>query len=418
MASNTIRLGFVGCGGITSAHLNGLRILRENGMDRFEVAALCSRHRENAERYLKRGEGPPPLPPISPYPQDPLNIREVTVSDLQGALPRIYVDHREMLKDRAVDAIVILSAVSAHYPVASDALESGVHVCIEKPFTVTVRAALRLIEKAEEKGLSLGVAENLRYGEGTRAAGWLLKSHVLGDVQMVISGGVGSVWSPDLIVGKTAWRHLKRDAGGGGTMDIGAHLFDQIRYLCGEIEEISALTRTIEPRRFLRDDAGRVVEQVDCEVEDTFFALLTFQSGAIGNIMSSWAGHGEPTELQSGMAVYGERGCMKGERLILDGKDPLDIVPLFREKADSDVLERFFPSDVKDSFALELYEFLASIEEGRPPETSGVEGLKDIAPGLAILESSALGKSVKLADVESCRIESCQREINAYFGIE
>jgi predicted dehydrogenase len=297
-------------------------------------------------------------------------------------------------------------------------LENGVHVFIEKPFTVTVRAALRVIEKAEEKGLSLGVAENLRYMEGTRAAGWLLQSGLLGRLQMVVSGGVGSVWSPDQIVGKTAWRHIKREAGGGGTMDIGAHLFDRIRYLCGEIEEVSALARTMEPRRFLRDEVGRVVEQVECEVDDTFFALLTFQSGAIGNIIFSWAGHGEPTELQGGMTIYGERGCVKGGRLILDGKEPVDTSSLFREKVDPTLRDRFFPHGVQNAFALELHEFLTAIAEGRQPETSGVEGMKDIAPGLAILESSALGRPVRLEDVESCRIETYQREINEYFGVE
>jgi predicted dehydrogenase len=111
-------------------------------------------------------------------------------------------------------------------------------------------------------------------------------------------------------------------------------------------------------------------------------------------------------------------GCRSNRYGREHGEEPLDAIPFFWEKVDSDLLGRFFPYGVKDGFALELHEFLTSIEEGRQPETSGIEGLKDIAPGLAILESSALGKPVKLADVESCRVETYQREINEYFGIE
>ncbi len=418
MSTSKIRLGFVGLGGIAGAHLNGLRILRQSGFDFFEVTALCSRNRDNAERWVERGQGPSPLPPMSPHPSDPLNIRDVHVRDFQDNPPRLYTDHRDMLRDRAVDAVVLLSAPSAHYPVAADALEHGVHVFIEKPFTVTARAARRLIEKAEARRLTLGVAEDLRYFESTRAGAWAIRSGLLGDVQMVVHGGVGGVWSPDRIVATTPWRHLKAEAGGGGTMDIGAHLFDWLRYHCGEIEEVTALARALEPVRYNRDAAGRVTGQVACEVDDTFFALLQFASGAIGNLLFSWAGRGAETHLDGGGAIYGSRGCLKGGRLLIDDQPAVDATQAFTERAGRDVLARCFPRGIRDAFALELLEFLSAVAEGRQPETSGVEGLKDIAPGLAILESSLAGMPVKLADVEACRIERYQVDINRHWGIE
>ena len=418
MASSKIRLGFVGLGYITGAHLRGLKILRDCGVDNFEVTALCSRNRDNAERWIERGKGPAPLPLVSAWPSDPLNVREVFVRDFQALSPKVYTDHRDMLADRSVDAIVILSAVSAHHVVAGDALDAGVHAFIEKPFTLTARTALRLIEKAEAKRLALGVAENLRYFESTRACGWAIRSGLIGQVQMVLSGGVGNVWSPDLIVAKTPWRHVKQEAGGGGTMDIGAHLFDRLRYQCGEIDELVAVARTVEPVRVTRDESGRVVDQVQCDADDTFFALLQFASGAVGNVVFSWAGHGPHTSFDGGGAIYGSRGCLKGDQLILDGQAPVEAATPFREQVDAAVRERFFPRGVNDGFALELLEFITAVEQGRQPETSGVEGLKDIAPGLAILESSELNKPVKLADVEAGRIEGYQRSINEHWGIQ
>jgi 1,5-anhydro-D-fructose reductase (1,5-anhydro-D-mannitol-forming) len=321
-----------------------------------------------------------------------------------------------MLRDGTVDAIVVLSAVSMHHVIASGALSNGVHVFMEKPFTLTCRAALRLVEQAQARRLTLGVAENLRYMESTRASGWAVQSGLLGKVQMVLSGGIGNVWSPDQIVAKTPWRHLKNEAGGGGTMDIGAHLFDLLRYQCGEIDQVSALARTLEPIRYNRDSQGDVTAQVDCSADDTFMALLQFHSGAIGNLVFSWAGHGEHTGFEGGGAIYGSRGCLKGNRLLLDAAPPADVNQLYAEQVLTEQ-PHLFPRGIKDSFALELSEFVTAIQEGRQPETSGVEGLRDIAPGLAILESSTLNRAVSVADIEECRIETYQKPINDHWGI-
>jgi UDP-N-acetyl-2-amino-2-deoxyglucuronate dehydrogenase len=417
--SNRIRIGFVGCGGITSAHLRGLKILREAGFDGFEVGALCSRNRDNAERYVARGKGPAPLPKISPSPTDPLSVRDVYVRDIQDHDPRIYTDYEEMLAEGAVDALVLLSAVSAHHPVALAAMERGLHVLVEKPFALTCRAAAGMVEKAQACGVALGVAENVRYAEGTRAAAWALRRGLIGNLQMVLSGGVGNIWSPDVIVARTAWRHTKLEAGGGGTMDIGAHLFDRLRYVCGEIDEITALARTVEPKRYTRDEAGALTETTDCDTDDTFFALLKFANGAMGNLLFSWAGHGEATSFDGGGAFYGSRGAIKGNRLLVDAEPERVRAKAFSEEADPAEQDGFFPRGVTDPFALELLEFLNAIEEDRQPETSGEEGLKDMAPCLAILESSALGGTpVKVADVEMCRVEGYQRQINEHWGIE
>lgn len=83
MAGSHIRLGIVSCGYVTGAHLRGLKILREHGNDQFEVTALSSRTFANAERWVERGKGPAPLPLVTPFPDDPLNVRDVWVHDFR-----------------------------------------------------------------------------------------------------------------------------------------------------------------------------------------------------------------------------------------------------------------------------------------------------------------------------------------------
>jgi predicted dehydrogenase len=109
---------------------------------------------------------------------------------------------------------------------------------------------------------------------------------------------------------------------------------------------------------------------------------------------------------------------LKGDQLLVDGEPTAQVDDVFREQAGQATIQRYFPQGIHDGFALELSEFLHAIEQGRQPETSGLEGLHDIAPCLAALESSTLNRPVKLSDVEECRIEAYQQEINAHWGIQ
>jgi predicted dehydrogenase len=81
------------------------------------------------------------------------------------------------------------------------------------------------------------------------------------------------------------------------------------------------------------------------------------------------------------------------------------------------VKERFFPMDMRDGFALELYDFLQAVEGKKEPETSGRDGLRDLAVAYAVIESSLLGRWVEVSEVESSRVEGYQQEINRYYGL-
>src|SRR5690606_9155332 len=96
-------------------------------------------------------------------------------------------------------------------------------------------------------------------------------------------------WAPDLVVAETPWRHVLEE-GGGMALDLGPHFFDLIRYLGGsEVATVSALTRIVEPVRYIRRH-GQTTDPVACTADDTFFAPFTLESGASGTLFGSWAG--------------------------------------------------------------------------------------------------------------------------------
>ncbi len=414
-----IRLGIVGMARILPAHLRGLQVLRGHGLDRVRITALCARRLEDAATFRRPGEGPPPRPPVTPNERDPLGAPHMYVADLfPDTEPALYDDWRRMLDDDAVDAVLILAPVGLHHTIALDALRAGKHVLLEKPFAISVRAGQAIVAEAKKRNLIVGVAENLRYAEGIRALGWVVGQGVIGDPQIWVSGGIGGDWSPDKIVARTPWRHRKLEAGGGGAIDIGVHLFHMIRYIMGPIVELSAYTRTLEPERVERDEFGEITNRVQNDVEDVFLANLRFANGALGTNFWSWGGHGEPVGLTADPAIYGALGSVNGAEVVLDTGFRATTTALYTLQAPSDLRRRHFPHGITDTFALEMLDFLDAITANRPMETSGDEGLLDLATSYALLESATANHPVLVTDVLNGKVAAYQEEIDAHYHLD
>lgn len=415
-----IRIGIIGCGRILPAHLRGYRLLREAGVDDFRITALVARREDDARMFRKRGEGPEPRPPVSTAPSDPLSAPHLYVSDFQPEEEaRVYPSVEALLAADAVEAVDITATLPVHHTAGLACLAAGKHAMIQKPLAVTVRAGRALVEAARRGGLSLGVMENVRYAAGSRLARWALDRGDLGTLQMVAAVAIGSgAWSPDRIVAETPWRHRKLEAGGGASLDIGVHLAHRLRYLAGEVRTMTALARVFEAERVLRDPDGAVTARVAADADDAFFALPQFASGAVGTVSFTWAGHGEPTGLPEGSALYGTRGCIKGTTLIGDDGAREALADRFAREASAADRERFFPRGLTDSFALAYLDWLRAIRAGGQPEMDGEEGLRDLATAFAILESSELGGApVAVDDVLSGAIDTYQRPIDAHYGL-
>src|ERR671928_2058684 len=212
-----IRIGIVGCGRILNAHLQGYKQLRERGIDTFRITALCARREEDALMFLRRGEGPPPRSPVlDPSTGDPLAAPHTYLSDFQDDVKAaVYTDYREMLADGKVDAVNDFTTLELHHQVGLAALDAGKYLLTQKPLAISVRAARRLVDLARARHLTLGVFENVRQAPATRAAAWAVRAGLIGSVQAALMGGLGGLWSPDRVVGRTPGGHPKIPGGGG-----------------------------------------------------------------------------------------------------------------------------------------------------------------------------------------------------------
>jgi len=414
-----IRIGIIGCGRILAAHIEGYRILREAGVDNFEITALCSRKAEDAQSYVKRGEGPPQRKPVSDIPEDPLAVGDQYLSDFQPDTEvEVFTDFRDLIAYDRVDAINDFTIHSLHHQIAEFAFAAGKHVLSQKPLAVTMEGARRMCGQAEAAGVTFGVFENLRFDQGVRHQHWAFSDDGLaGEIQIAVMGNIGTWWAPDLIVAETPWRH-ELVQGGGMALDLGPHFFDMIRYIGGgEIVSVTAQTQVVEPTRYLLRDGERV-DPVSCDADDTFYAHFELESGAAGTMFGSWSGHGTNTVLGDGPVFYGSKGRVTGDRIQLDGQEEQSLASLYEANASAEMKERHFPLGLTNDFALSQLDWIRAIEGGAQPECSGAEGLRDLACAYAVVESDLAGREVSVAEVESGELREYQKPIDAKFGLE
>ncbi len=413
-----IRIGIVGCGRILAAHLRGYRLLREAGIDDFRITALCARKAGDAQMYVRRGKGPPQRAAVSDIAGDPLSVADEYLSDFQDDVEvTVHTDYRQMIAEASIDAVNDFSTHALHHQVAEVALSQGKHLLTQKPLAVTMAAGRQMCQRARDQGLVFGVFENFRHEPITRHLRWAFDSRRCGRPQLVLVGYVAAWWAPDLIVAETPWRHRLVE-GGGISLDLGVHFFDQIRHVVGEIESVSATTSIIEPRRFLRDAQGAIIQEIDCDADDTVAAQAVTVDGVIVNLCASWAGHGEPTLIGSGAVYYGSHARIDGDQVTFDDAQQCSLANLYKAEAPQEVQLRDFPHGLSDGFALSQLDWLRAIQENRPPETDGLEGLRDLATAYSLLESHVAGTRVRVADVLEGRIREYQRPIDAHFGID
>lgn len=96
---------------------------------------------------------------------------------------KLYRSVEELCADQELQLIVVNTPTHLHYQQAKLVLQSGKHLVIEKPFTVTVKEAEELAAFAEKNNLFVSVYQNRRYDGDYRAVKEVLQQGLLGDLR-------------------------------------------------------------------------------------------------------------------------------------------------------------------------------------------------------------------------------------------
>jgi predicted dehydrogenase len=141
-----LKVAIVGCGKIADSH--AMQIQRIRGC---EIVAVCDREPLMAKQLYERF-------PIKSY----------------------FTDLEEMLDKARPDVIHVTTPAESHFAVASNCLERGCHVYVEKPFTLYAEEARQLVELAQNRNLKITVGHNEQFSHVAQRMRALIKTGYLG----------------------------------------------------------------------------------------------------------------------------------------------------------------------------------------------------------------------------------------------
>jgi scyllo-inositol 2-dehydrogenase (NADP+) len=221
-------------------------------------------------------------------------------ADLPGV--RVVATPAEVFGDRAIDLVVIATPNDTHFSLAAAALESGKHVVVDKPFTVTVAEARELAALAAGANRLLSIFHNRRYDADYLTVRRLLAGGALG--RLVSFESRFDRFRPAV---RERWRE-GTTPGAGLWYDLGPHLVDQALQLFGYPRTVYADFAT------LRDNARAV---------DYFHVLLEYARLRVAlNASTLAADPGARFALHGTSASYVKRGLDVQEDALKAGRLP------------------------------------------------------------------------------------------------
>ncbi len=286
-------------------------------------------------------------------------------------IPLTGKDHRILLDDPEIDAILIGSPSAEHAPQMIECAEAGKHIFCEKPIALDPEIIRNALAEVDKSGVKLQVGFNRRFDPNFSAVQHQVASGALGDPHIIRITSRDPAPPPAEYV-----------AGSGGMfLDMTIHDFDMARFLSSsEVTEVHAY--------------GAVL--VDLEIGkagdiDTAVISLKFANGALGIIENSRK------------AVYGydqrvEVFCAKGTAMA-DNNTPTSMVVLNESGTIRDKPLYFFLERYKTAFVTEMQAFVNAVRNDEPTKVSGKDGLVPVLIALAAQESLKTGKPVQVVSV-------------------
>ena len=286
---------------------------------------------------------------------------------------RVSTDWTEVIRAADVDIVDICVPNFLHAEIAVDALSHGKHVICEKPMALNLAEAQVMADAAASSEL---IAQVCMYYRLWPAIAWcrdLIRSGALGTLRY-LRGWMLQDYAADP-AHSLGWRSNPELAGSGALGDLGTHILDIARSLCGGISAVNASTLQFIDR----------VEPI--ALEDLAVMTLRFDGGVTGVVEASWALRGHKCDL--GFDVVGDQGALRfswersNQVEVLDG-EPSDPDNGFRR-----VLIGGSQPDVgrfvavpgqgigyRDCFAIGISQVLRAIASGsRNAEPTFAEGL-------------------------------------------
>jgi len=352
-----LKVGFIGAGRIADLHAAAYR----DNPD-AELYAVCELTEETAIRR----------------------------ADEWGA-SRWFTDYHEMLADKALDAVEILTPHHLHAEMAVAALEAGKHVALQKPHTLNLTEMDQVIAAAQRSGKLFRGCDNFLYYPPYNKARQLMDEGAIGEpisFRMKVLGGTPRGGWP---VPPETWQwHLREGQSGRGltVFDHGVHVCALAIYFLGPVDKAFAWIQRREVWPGIVLDAP--VTAIWKYSEGIRYGMWDALSSPELVIPTKYYGGDEWVEITGSRGVIWVNRC-SGE--MLEGP----ALVLYRDgetRAFQDL-----ETDWGVSFVRQGQDFIAAIREGRPCTLTGPEARRVLQFVLAVHVSAKEERPVKVDEI-------------------
>ena len=306
------------------------------------------------------------------FSRDPVNAIDV-VREYGG---KAYPSYAGLLKDPAIEAVLLPTPHFLHCEQALQAIAAGKHVFVEKPIATSIAdaEAMRDAARAAKRVLAVG-HQGRRTGAARKARALIIANDIGRVVHLVAVQGFPTAfgWGPG------NWRRDAALLPGGPLDELGVHYFDLMRYLVGPITHVAG---------------WQVSDITPGGAPDAATVSLRFASGAIGSYTTHFVSVGI-----SQLTVYGTLGSLQlnrfGQELVRQR-----IVDTATARAAGTGVEFMAvdgPQPFTTALTLQFEDFVHCIREGGEPEVGAREAIAALRVSRAVLESARSGRAVELA---------------------
>jgi len=337
-----INVAIVGCGRIAKKHAN---IISSKKIRQLKLVAVCDTNKLKAKKF---GEE--------------FKIQFFENIDL-------------LLKKIQIDLVVICSSSGQHYKNAISVSKFKKNVIIEKPISLDLISAKKIIKKFNKNKNMLSVVMQNRFNPALKLLKESIEKNYLGKITTV---SIKVWWCRDQnYYNEAKWRG-SWDFDGGIFMNQAIHHLDMIIWLMGSVKSVSAAIK----RRLAK-----------IETEDVGVATIEFKNGVLGIIEASTAVR--PKNLENSITVLGEYGNIK-----IGGNymNEIEIFDLRNEKKAKTLLKKYATKIKKNlnNHFLFYQDFVKNLLKNKKQYIDGMEAIKSLELATAIYESSIKRKSIYL----------------------
>lgn len=288
-------------------------------------------------------------------------------------------DYGRLLADPDLDAVVIATPTTSHFPMARSALEAGKHVFCEKPLTLSAADSAALAKLAADGGLCTQVGYHNRFVATFAEVERLLALGAIG----AVSHALAEAYGPVVLRPKGGTWRSRRDQGGGAMYDYAAHPLDLLAWYLGEPQSVS----------------GTVLSKVfSADTEDAVYATLGYGEGRSAQLSVNWSDESY-RKMSTKVTLWGASGRIVADRQELqvylrdDAVAPDGYVAGWNVRYTTDLTEPVWFYVRGEEYSAELDYFVRSAlgtpPDGRPAGLNSFDSARVTDQVIEMLQSDA-----------------------------